>query len=284
MVGVITTNHATADALLEHARTFLEASEAENALLLGICASSRDTSPNDPEALWMSVDSDSGPVAVAVRTPPFNLVISRAPDLALAALADALAARDASLPGVTGPVNAALTFAELWSRARSVRVETTMAQGVYELTAVVPPARCAPGGLRKARADDVSRVGDWMAGFAADANLPVAEHEVFRRRASAFIAAGSVFLWEVEDEAVSMAMLQGPTPHGIRVSAVYTPKDLRGCGYASACVAALSAYALATGRRFCMLYTDLANPTSNGIYQRLGYVLIGESTMLAFHE
>ena len=71
---------------------------------------------------------------------------------------------------------------------------------------------------------------------------------------------------------VSMASATGPTPNGIRVNGVYTPPEHRGRGYATACVAALSARLLAEGRRFCFLFTDAANPTSNAIYQRIGYV------------
>jgi predicted GNAT family acetyltransferase len=68
-----------------------------------------------------------------------------------------------------------------------------------------------------------------------------------------------------------MAGHTGPTPNGIRVISVYTPPHLRGRGYASACVAALSQRLLDQGRKFCFLFTDLANPTSNHIYQEIGY-------------
>ncbi|MBA2569295.1 MAG: GNAT family N-acetyltransferase [Actinobacteria bacterium] len=68
----------------------------------------------------------------------------------------------------------------------------------------------------------------------------------------------------------------GPTPNGIRIGPVYTPPELRGRGYASALVAKLSSSLLAGGRRFCFLYTDLANPASNKIYERLGYVRVCE--------
>ena len=58
---------------------------------------------------------------------------------------------------------------------------------------------------------------------------------------------------------------------GIRIGPVYTPPALRGRGYASACVARLSQDKLDEGRTFCFLYTDLSNPTSNHIYQEIGY-------------
>jgi predicted GNAT family acetyltransferase len=82
---------------------------------------------------------------------------------------------------------------------------------------------------------------------------------------------GLIWLWEMDSEPVSMAWLTPPVGGVSRVSGVYTPSDLRGHGYASACVARISEHALATGSRLCMLYTDLANPISNKIYQRIGY-------------
>ena len=70
---------------------------------------------------------------------------------------------------------------------------------------------------------------------------------------------------------VSMAIWTGLTPHGVRIGMVYTPPQFRGRGYASNCVAALTRRLLDSGRSFCFLFTDLANPTSNKIYQAIGY-------------
>ncbi len=79
-----------------------------------------------------------------------------------------------------------------------------------------------------------------------------------------------MYLWD-DDGPVSMCGASGETPNGIRVAPVYTPPGLRGRGYASACVAAVTQAQFDRGRRFCFLYTDLANPTSNKIYQAIGY-------------
>ena len=70
---------------------------------------------------------------------------------------------------------------------------------------------------------------------------------------------------------MSLTGVGGLTPHGIRVGPVYTPPELRGRGYASNLVAAASQAALDDGRRALFLFTDLANPTSNRIYQAIGY-------------
>jgi len=90
--------------------------------------------------------------------------------------------------------------------------------------------------------------------------------------ARARIASNNLFVWETENkQVVTMAGTTRPTTNGIAVNSVYTPPELRGRGYASACVAALSQLMLDSGRQFCALFTDLANPTSNSIYQKMGY-------------
>jgi uncharacterized protein len=272
--------HPSAEALLAHAGPMLEANEVENALILGLLATPPKSTTASPT--WMSLDGPEGPVGVAMRTPPFNLLLSRMGLEALDPLVTALAERGEALPGVTGPLETAQAFGDRWARRRDLVATVTMRQGLYELRHVVRPERMAPGALRAARAEDVELVATWMAGFAGDARLPGNEHEALRRSAEARISAGGVHIWDDAGAPVSMASLQGATPHGIRVSFVYTPPELRGRGYASACVATLSAQALASGRRFCTLYTDLTNPISNGIYRRIGYRAIGESAMVAF--
>ena len=96
--------------------------------------------------------------------------------------------------------------------------------------------------------------------------------------------ARAVFLWEVEGETVAMAAAQGETPNGIRVGYVYTPPELRGRRYATTLTAGLTRLLLDRGRRFCFLYTDLANPTSNGIYLRIGYRKVAEALQVHFED
>ena len=79
-----------------------------------------------------------------------------------------------------------------------------------------------------------------------------------------------------------MAAHAGPTPNGIRVNFVYTPDENRGRGYASNLVAAISQHHLDAGKRFVFLHTDQANPTSNRIYQRIGYAPVSNSERWTF--
>lgn len=89
---------------------------------------------------------------------------------------------------------------------------------------------------------------------------------------------------EVDDVVVAMSGHTGPTPNGIRIGPVYTSPEARGNGYASRLVAAESQWLLDNGRRFCFLYTDLENPTSNSIYERIGFRKTAESAEYSFED
>ena len=154
-----------------------------------------------------------------------------------------------------------------------------MRQGVYALDRVEPlPA--AAGTARVAEtAEDRELALRWWIAFGAEVlheggpGHERAEVMVDHRLSS---PTGGILLWADEGEPVSLAAWGGPTPNGIRVGPVYTPPELRGRGYATAVTAELSRRLLdgtlfEGGRRFCFLYTDLANPTSNAIYERIGY-------------
>ena len=97
------------------------------------------------------------------------------------------------------------------------------------------------------------------------------------------VATAGVTLWEDEGAPVCLTGW-GRIPGGARIGPVYTPPEHRGRGYASSLVAHVSSEMLSRGAEACFLYTDLANPTSNAIYRRLGYEQIAESAMFAFGE
>jgi uncharacterized protein len=112
----------------------------------------------------------------------------------------------------------------------------------------------------------------WLDAFTAEAvrGIPVTDAaeaaDRYLRRAGRV-----AYIWEDAGEMVSLAGVNGPTPRGIRIGPVYTPPHLRGRGYASNLVAVVSQHQLDAGRSFCFLFTDLTNPTSNAIYQAIGY-------------
>lgn len=233
--------------------------------------------------LLRAEDANGDVAAVVMRTPPHNLLVAAGDDTAAreALLAD-LHARGAELPGVVGPLPDVDAAADWWASRHGLRVERSLDQGVYRLTAVAPRERAA-GSMRVVTEADADLVLRWLAAFQDEA-LPGAPVTAEATWAS-FQGPGfrRLYLWETrEGEAVSLAGRSGRTPTGARISPVYTPPPLRGRGYAEALVAALSRSLLEAGMRSCFLYTDLANATSNRVYLRVGYERVGEAAELRF--
>jgi predicted GNAT family acetyltransferase len=158
-----------------------------------------------------------------------------------------------------------------------------MAQRINQLDRVEPAER-ASGSLRPARPADRDLLIEWYLGFQEDIGGGSRESagKWVERSLGADPSVRGLFVWETDGQPVSMVGYSGATPGGVRVGAVYTPPKLRRRGYASAAVAALSQRLLDAGRRFCFLYTDLANPTSNHIYQEIGYRPVADSSLYRF--
>ena len=278
-----------AEAFLAEAEPLLLADEARHNLILGIAGTIRDSPGLYPsKSLWL-VHDEGTVVAAALRTQPYNLILA-APrsEAALAALARGIAE---DLPGVMGAEPESVAFADLWSQQTGLRSRTNMRQGVSVLHEVQAPAG-VPGAARVATADDRDLALRWWIAFAEEVL-----HEGGPGRGETEAAASvdhrlsspsaGILLWEDGDEPVSLAGWGGPTPNGIRIGPVFTPPELRGRGYATALSAELSQRLLdgrlfEGGRRFCFLYTDLANPTANAVYERIGYRRVAESAEIVF--
>jgi predicted GNAT family acetyltransferase len=251
---------------------FLGAREAENNLILGLTAnlvSGRAYGPEPP--FFGVVRAGREVVGAAMRTPPFNLILAAGTsDDAVLLILEGIARETTDITGVIGPKDLARRAVALWAARTKLDARLQMAERIYALERVIPP-RPAPGGMRAARDADRELLGRWFHAFVLEAQPHLESSlEAAQRNADGWIAGGRLRVW-VDGEVVSMAGASGPTPHGIRVGAVYTPPELRRRGYASALVAALSQEQLDAGKRFCFLFTDLANPTSNKIYQDIGY-------------
>jgi hypothetical protein len=270
---------ARADDLLALAGDFLAAREAEHNLLLGILGGLRSPAPGAVgEAPYLAaVVRGDTVVAVAVRTPPWNLVLSEIDDRAALPLiardvAIDLAERgpDATIRGVLGPTVQAEAFARSWVRRSGQRPRLARTERIFRLDRVRPP-RPAAGTWRLATSADRSLLVAWLHAFDDEA-LEGDEPADMAVIADRMLAGGgrAAYLW-VDHGPVSLTAVGGRTPHGARVGPVYTPPERRGRGYASSLVAAVSQAQLDAGRRSLYLFTDLANPTSNHIYQAIGY-------------
>jgi predicted GNAT family acetyltransferase len=268
---------------LAQVQAFLVEDEAMNNLLLGLghtLSTNPDAYPLPPYLASIRDDEDGGRIAlVALRTPPFQLAVSTcARSFDVRQVVDALVAdlRSVSptLPGVAGPKAVVDAFVPRWQAVSGQEAELAVAERIYELTRVVPPP-AARGRMRMAGARDRDLLVDWLGAFAREAtpDAPDTPAEAVDRRLATPGAA--FYLWE-DGEPVSLVGHTGPTPTGMRIGPVYTPPMFRGRGYAGALVAAVSQQLLDAGRQRCFLYTDLANPTSNALYQRIGYRPVGD--------
>jgi predicted GNAT family acetyltransferase len=125
--------------------------------------------------------------------------------------------------------------------------------------------------------EDRALVADWIQAFSDEAIGDGATRDAAEALTDRHVRNGSMWLWCVDDAPVACTAAVGPTPHGMRITSVYTPPRHRRRGYAAALVGSVTSRLLASGRDFVFLYADRANPTANGIYQRLGYRLIAEA-------
>lgn len=270
--------HADAERFLEAAQGWLLEAEVDNNLLLGIALNPRSREPTGAEPYWVTLVEGNEIVGCACRTPPHALVLSRAPASAIALLAEDLSAADPTLCGVTGPAPEAEAFAAGWIARHGGRWRTRIRLRLHELTRLAPQAGTPAGALRKAAASDVALAREWIAAYVHDTGLQPATGDMAQR----LIDRGQLFLWVVDGSARSMVAATRDTGTGCSVNTVYTPPRFRRSGYATAAVAALSQALLDNGRRFCCLFTDAANPTSNSIYAKIGYKPIRDDVEIVF--
>ena len=261
--------YESADAFLQVAQPLLMMAEAENNLLLGVAQGIARNPSAAKDPYLATVSNDSGVLACAVHIAPFNLVITRANREPIAALARHVFESIPNLEGVTGPARSADDFALAWSKLSNAKPVLGMRLRIHETRKVVDSdLPSPPGHFRPAAPPDTDLLTAWTEVFVADARIPervdaaVVVQDAIKR--------GRLHVWE-DERPVSMAAWTGKTPSGVRINFVYTPRELRGKGYGTACVKALTKQQLEQGNAFCWLYTDLSSTASPNIFKRIGY-------------
>ncbi|MER5217923.1 GNAT family N-acetyltransferase [Streptomyces sp. NPDC002838] len=208
--------------------------------------------------------------ATYFRTPPHRLNLTPLTPAESDALAAHLAGLGLPIPGVSADRDTAAAFAEAWQRHTGATPTLHERQRLYRLGTLTPPAPHPEGRGRVAGKQDRDQLMCWHGEFAAA--LGAAPSTDSGSWADTRIAHGRITFWETPDGTpVSMAGVTPMVAGQIRVAPVYTPAHLRGHGYAGAATGEVSRAALAAGAAEVLLFADLANPTSNGLYQRVGY-------------
>jgi GNAT superfamily N-acetyltransferase len=253
---------------LKLAEGFLMQHEAENNLVLGQALRlARGESIGNAPVVFYAVE-DAGKVLVTgMHNQPYRLVLSRGPGPAIATIGDWIARKKVDLSGVIGIPESVLMYTRAWTKLTRDKLKGGHRLRIYQLEQL-RPAAAVPGRLELATMADLELLAQWSVAFTRDVEQPITGGE--RAMAERAIREGRLFVWK-DPHPVSMAAWAGPTPRGVRINFVYTPPELRRRGYASATVSGLTKKLLDSGRKFVFLFTDLSNPTSNKIYQQMGY-------------
>ena len=274
--------HAAYDFLMRH--------EAQNLIPLGniiIGEKGEDKSGwRDPANWFMAAVSDGAEVQLAaVMTPPHNITLyareNKIDESAVSFLINGIA--DVPVPGVTAKRDMALYFANTYCAVKSMKYETVMEQRIYELTEVSPGIPRV-GTMRLADESDMCFLPYWLEAFYSAETYGKTTMNIPQDGAPYLdkIKQKKIYVLEDGGKPVSIAGATRELQKVCGVAHVYTPPYFRNRGYATSCVARLSQMILDRGFTKCVLYTDLANPTSNGIYQKIGYRPICDSVMLKF--
>ena len=275
---------------LAAAGAFLRAERARNTVFLTVTetmrvnpAQYRGGDVADPAGLplfgWWTVAGDVR--GAFMHTPKFPVLLTALPAAVAADLsAQTLAGRP--LPGVNAYPEAAEAFGAAWRAQTGGRVAVHRRMRLYRLAGLCWPRPMPDGAPRPAGEGDVALLTDWLTAFGREVNdmdggdLAASVRERF--------SYGGLTLWEADGRPVSVAGLTRRAAGMVRVGPVYTPPPRRGRGYASAATAEVSRAALAAGAQEVLLYTDVENPVSNSIYQRIGYREVEVRVVLAFSD
>lgn len=276
--------HISIEDFLAKSEELLLAKESFHNLILGLAYALRDKKMEPSKPLFYSIERDGKIVASALRSNhdrPF--IITEMSSELIDLLINDLAANRIELAAVVGEEKSATYLKDLWTSLNNLNFKINIHLGVYECFDVIFPKEI-PGKLREATINDEVILKKYITGFCLDCfpDQPIVNENI-EKLMNRHLENRSLFILEnSKNEIVSMAANTRSTLNGGTVSLVYTPDELRGMGYGSATVALLSDMIMKNGKKFVSLFTDLTNPTSNSIYQKIGYKKIGQNIHFDF--
>jgi GNAT superfamily N-acetyltransferase len=278
------TTTADPEAFAAAAGAFLDADPAGNSVMLTVVETMRERGgfrAAEAEEVLGWWQAAGGPVTGAfMHTAPYPVYVAAMPPEAVRALVDVLAGAPAAVPGVSGDRAATDAFAAAWSERTGARAHVHRRMRLHRLAALVDPDPPPPGRAVVGGRGHRDVLVAWYEAFAAEIEDPQRDvgPQVDDR-----IAYGGAFLWLADDgRPVSLAGRTRLVAGQVRIAPVYTPPEHRGRGYAAGATAAVARAALEAGAREVLLYTDLANPTANRLYERLGYEGVEDRVMISF--
>ena len=286
------TFHSNIDEYSDNVLPFLLKHEAENNLLIGILNTLKQdfhTYSKEENPTFISVENEGGKLKlVSIRTPPFNQLISYTDNLdTIDILVKELIKKQMDIPGVLGFKEGSLRFAQMWGERQDQDYFLETHERIYRLDNVNPET-LGKNIFKLATADDkeiILKMGkEFLFEALPEGSTEPAHIKSSQRRMEQALQNQMVYVLKVNGKIVSMVKRAHVTPNGQTVNAVYTPPNERRKGYATEVVARLSQKILSEGKKYCFLFTDLANPTSNKIYQTIGYRPVTDMDLYRFQS
>lgn len=272
--------HREAAEFARLARPLLESDPTRHTIeltaLAGLLAS-------DSAAAMVTVHVDGEVVGALSRNRARPALVAAVRPLDAEPVEQALASIDPQLPGVNGPDAAAEAFAAAYTARTGAAVQVERRSRLFRLGDLAPPTGVA-GAPRRAGSADLDLLGAWFAEFCIEAHGRPGIEDPRVVMANAQERGAGNWLWEVDGTPVAFASARGPIAGMSRIGPVYTPPEHRGHGYGAAVTAAGSRWAIDEGAARVLLFTDLANPASNRLYPRIGYLPVHDAVELAFQD
>jgi GNAT superfamily N-acetyltransferase len=256
--------HESSAAFRAVADDLLSADPIRNTIVLTAVARDHEN------AVLISLHDQGTVIGAVIRVPPYPVQVSGMPIEAAELTAKTVLAADPMAQAASGPLAQVDAYKDAWTTLTNTTATKLFGLRLFKLGELALPT--VPGQPRIATEDDLPLLADWSERFMDETLHGVRERETGEAQAQRSLTPGNVsIIWEVDGTAVAFAGARGPFSAMVRVAPVYTPPELRGHGYASAVTAAASQWALDQGAEHVLLYTDLANETTNRIYPRIGY-------------
>jgi len=267
---------------LDVAGDYLRTEPARNTVMLTILESLRQRGlavyGDTPPIFGWHTDAARLTDGALLQTPPYPVLLAPLPEGSVPDLIELLTESGSPLAAVNlaGPDEASVSAA--WAAVTAGGTVTARTRSrLFWLAGLVPPDPAPAGCARVATDGDLGLLVSWHAAFADEAESIAIEPERTVRDRMSY---GGIMLWEADAEPVAMAALSREVAGVTRVVTVYTPPRFRRCGYGGAITTTVSQAALDAGAAQVVLYTDVANPTSNALYQRLGYRPVEDRVLL----
>ncbi|HTZ45602.1 MAG TPA: GNAT family N-acetyltransferase [Jatrophihabitans sp.] len=268
------------EAFIAAVRPMLLADPVSNTVALSVLDTVRAGhrwSPEEPLTFAWHAD----PAGAVLMTPPYGLLLAQLPAGTEHDLVAGLHERGLAVPDAGGTVEAVERFSSCWLAGTELTTTPVFRQRLYRLATLRPPEPMPAGAARRATEADLDLVMAWLHAFRAESE-PLGAPPT-REMAGRRVGLGLVRLWQDGHGApVSLAGRNPVLGGASRIGPVYTPPERRRHGYAAAVAAAVSQDALDDGAEQVLLFTDLANPTANGVYRRLGYVGVQDRLVLRY--